>query len=52
MISRGITSSPISKFCRLLCVCAAQYLSAGTFISPIESRSIRYSISTASHYFL
>ena len=47
VISRGMVSmpTPISKFSWLLSVCAAQSLSAGPFISPIESCSIRYSIS-------
>ena len=45
-ISAGIVSmpTPISKFSWLLWVCAAQRRSAGTFISPIESCSIRYSM--------
>ena len=44
MISPGIVSVPILKFSKLLSVCAPQYLSAGTFISPIVSFSMRYSI--------
>ena len=46
MISAGIVSmpTPISKFSRLLWVWAAHRRSAGTFISPIESCSMRYSI--------
>src|SRR5215469_2013480 len=34
-------SSPIEKCTRLRCVCAPQYRSAGTSISPIESVSRR-----------
>ena len=47
IISSGIVSSPtpIRKLLRLLSVCAPQYLSAGTLTSPIESCSVRYSIS-------
>ena len=46
VISRGIVSipTPISKFSWLRSVCAPHNLSAGTFISPIESCSMRYSI--------
>jgi histidinol phosphatase-like PHP family hydrolase len=44
----GIFSVPMQKFSKLLWVCAPQYLSAGTCISPIESFSIRYSIFVAS----
>ena len=44
MISIGMRSFPIGKFSRLRCVCAPHSLSAGTFISPRESCSIRYSI--------
>src|ERR1044072_2596385 len=41
IISRGITSSPMLKWSRLRSVCAPQYLSAETSISPIESDSRR-----------
>src|SRR5882762_8757772 len=41
IISRGITSLPILKWSRDRSVCAPQYLSAGTSISPIESVSMR-----------
>ena len=46
MISAGMVSipTPIGKFSWLRSVCAAQYLSAGTFTSPMESCSILYSI--------
>ena len=39
-ISRGITSNPMLKWCSERSVCAPQYLSARTSISPIESDSI------------
>ena len=46
IISDGIVSipTPMGKFRQERWVCAAQYLSAGTRTSPIESCSIRYSI--------
>ncbi len=37
----GRRSSPILKFSRDRCVCAPQYLSAGTSIGPNESVSVR-----------
>ena len=48
-ISSGMVSmpTPILKFSWLRSVWAAQYLSAGTFISPMESCSMRYSIVTS-----
>ena len=50
MISPGMVSipTPMGKFSWLRCVCAPQYLSAGTFTSPMESCSIRYSIAFSS----
>ena len=42
--SIGIFCPPILKFCQDRWVCAPQYLSAGTRISPMVSFSIRYSI--------
>ena len=45
MISRGIVpAGPILKLLRERSVCAPQYLSAGTFTSPMVSCSILYSI--------
>ena len=41
MISRGIFVEPILKFSKLLSVWAPQYLSAGTFTSPMVSCSMR-----------
>src|SRR5699024_10229147 len=41
IFSFGIFSFPIGKFCLLLCVLAPQNLSAGTFISPNVSFSVR-----------
>ena len=41
--SMGIFSVPILKFSKLRSDWAPQYLSAGTLISPIESRSKRHS---------
>jgi hypothetical protein len=43
-IGAGIFSVPMSKFLRLRCVCAPQYASIGTSISPIESVSVRVSV--------
>ena len=53
-ISAGIVSmpTPIGKLLWLRSVCAPQYLSAGTRTSPIESCSMRYSISAFSSLFI
>ena len=52
VISRGMVSmpTPMGKFSRLRCVCAPQYLSAGTRTSPMESCSIRSVILLSTPY--
>ena len=44
IISIGIISEPIGKFSKLLCVCAPQNFSFGTFTSTMLSFSILYSV--------
>src|SRR5688572_19477507 len=48
----GIFSSPISKFCKLRCVCAPQYLSEGTSIVPMESLSVRVLVAGVAAFLL
>ena len=40
--SRPMRSPEIGKFCTARCVCAPHSAPAGTWTSPIESRSVRY----------
>src|SRR4029453_4165016 len=40
----GCLSQPILKLARLRCACAPQYLSAGTWIGPKVSVSVRLSV--------